>query len=172
MTWQEGEDGTEVSYRERLRAPWWLWLIGLSFVAIVAVAYGYALGGGAALVAGLLLGAGVVALLATSTTVIHVDDKVLRVGRARLPLTCVGSAAALDPDAAARARTVEFDPAAFLLLRTWAAPGAIRIGVRDPLDPHPYWLVSTRHPTALVAAIEQAVDNHGIPGQALPNRAG
>ena len=172
MTWHEGEDGSVVSYRERLVAPWWLWLIGLSFAAVVAVAYESALGTEAAAAAGLLLGLGVVALLISSITVIQVDDKVLRVGRARLPLKWVGTVEALDSDAAARARTLELDPGAHLLLRTWAAPGAVRVFVLDRADPHPYWLVSSRRPAALADAITTAVEKSQATGQELPEQAG
>jgi hypothetical protein len=35
-------------------------------------------------------------------------------------------------------------------------PTAVRVELHDPADPTPYWLVGTRHPHHLAAAIEAA----------------
>ena len=44
------------------------------------------------------------------------------------------------------------DARAYLLIRPYLqAP--VRVDVRDPADPTPYWLVSTRHPEQLAAAV-------------------
>ena len=60
------------------------------------------------------------------------------------------------PEAVA-ARGTGLDARAWTLLRGWVDPVA-RIALDDPDDPAPYWVVSTRHPTVLAAAIaaEQA----------------
>ncbi len=79
----------------------------------------------------------------------------LRAGPARLPLEDAGSVRALDASAAWRLRGPEADPRAYLYLRGWV-PTAIRIEVVDASDPAPYWYVSTRHPEALVAAVDAA----------------
>jgi hypothetical protein len=34
--------------------------------------------------------------------------------------------------------------------------GLVRVPLLDPADPAPYWVVSTRHPEALAAALERA----------------
>lgn len=156
MTWAEGEDGLNPTYRERLGPPWWLWALAALFAMTVAVAYGFALGTPAGLVAGILLAGGAAAALATSTSVLTVDECVVRAGRARLPLNAVGAVTPLDRSASALARTREFDPRAYSMLRTWAAGGSVRIDVEDPRDPHPYWLVSSRHPDSFAAAIRAA----------------
>ena len=33
----------------------------------------------------------------------------------------------------------------------------VRVDLNDPADPHPYWLVSTRHPERLADALRQEV---------------
>ena len=43
----------------------------------------------------------------------------------------------------------------WLLIRGWVSP-VVRIELSDPSDPTPYWIVSTRSPAALVAAIASA----------------
>jgi hypothetical protein len=58
------------------------------------------------------------------------------------------------------------DARAYLLLRPYVRR-AVRIEITDPRDTTPYWLLSTRHPERLAAALSSApVD--GVP----PPRAG
>lgn len=153
---QEGHDGTVVTYRERLAPPWWAWVLGGAFATGVGVAYGFALGAASGVLAAVLLAAGSAGLLVTTVAVVAVDECGLRAGRARLPLQVIGTVTPLDAAASAVARTRDFDPRAFVLLRTWAAASSIRVEVCDARDPHPYWLVSTRDPEALTAAIHAA----------------
>jgi hypothetical protein len=46
----------------------------------------------------------------------------------------------------------EADARAYLLLRPYLKR-TVRVTVRDDRDPAPYWLVSSRHPEALAAAV-------------------
>ena len=41
---------------------------------------------------------------------------------------------------------------AFVAIRPWIGPG-VQIILDDPDDPTPYWVVSTRHPRRLMAAM-------------------
>ncbi len=144
----EGRDGSVVAYHERIHAPLVVWLVATALAAALAVAYGYRLG----LLAGLLTFAvaelGVVALLLTTAPLVVVDDVVFRAGRARLPLRHVGRIAPLDADRTRDARGAKADPTAFLCTRGWVSTSVL-VEVDDPEDPHPYWLVSTRHGRAL-----------------------
>lgn len=169
-TWREGRDGTTTVYSERLLPPWWLWFAAGAFAAMVAVAYGYAWGAPAAVLSALVVAGGLGALLVATSSVVAVDDRVVRAGRARLPLRWVGDVEALDRDAAALARTRDFDPAAYTLLRTWASGRAIRMRVTDPDDPHPSWLISTRDPDTLADAIRH--QSARFAGHPLPDQAG
>jgi hypothetical protein len=153
----EGRDGTVVAYRERLHAPWWVWLVGVVLTGSLGIAYGYPLGAPAGWV--VFVGCmGLVAwwLLATAPLVV-VDDVVLRAGRARLPLRCAGRIAPLDAAQTRDARGRLADPAAYLCLRGWVA-ASVLVEVEDPDDPHPYWLVSTRHGHDLARALAAARD--------------
>ncbi len=153
MTCTEGRDGTAVAYSERLLPPWWLWLLAAAFAGAVGVAFAFALGGAAGITAAVLVGGSAVLLLASTVVVIRVDECVIRVGRARLPGRFAGAVTALDAQASITARRSGFDPRAYTVLRTWSSPLTIRIDVSDPADPHPFWLVSSRDPDALAAAI-------------------
>ena len=158
MQWQEGQDGQEQRYRERIFPGWWLWLAVAGFVAMIAIAYGYAFGSGAGWLvaaAGGLLAAGV--LLATRLTV-HVDDQVLRVGRARLPLRWVGRVVPLNAELSREARSTRLDPRAHLALRTSRCDTSVMVEVTDPDDPHPYWLFSVKDPDKLATVLRKAVE--------------
>ena len=46
----------------------------------------------------------------------------------------------------------KLDPAAFVAHRAWIGPMVLAV-LDDPDDPTPYWLVSTRHPDQVLAAL-------------------
>jgi len=103
-----------------------------------------------------LYGAIVVLLLATTPT-IEIDDRMLRAGRARLPLAVVaGASEALGADAVHQ-RGVGLHADAWLLIRGWI-PDVVRVDLADPEDPTPYWILSSRRPKELAAAILAARD--------------
>jgi len=123
--------------------------------ATLGLAYGYAVG----LAVGVLttvVACGLVAWLLLGTSpVVRVDDRVLRAGRARLPLGYVGRRAVVSPADTTRLRGRDADPSAYLCVRSYVR-ASVMVEVTDPQDPHPYWLVSTRRPEALLAALDEA----------------
>lgn len=138
-------------YRERLWPAWWVYLATglvipaslLVFLPISQIA-GY-------VAAVVLYGAIVVILLATAP-VIEVTDAELRVGRARIERRFLGRTTAhVGPEAVAE-RGTRLDARAWLKLRGWIS-GVVRIELDDADDPTPYWLVSTRRPEQLAAAL-------------------
>jgi hypothetical protein len=170
MPWREGTDGERVRYSQRLLPPWWAWVAVLGFVASVAVAYGYAF----TVTAGALVGAaGALAaavLLLGTAPLVRIDERVLRVGRARLPLTHVGRIVPLDQQLSIEARTTRLDPAAHLLLRTATTGTSVMVEVTDPDDPHPYWLFSAKHPQQVATALARAVEEEGEARRGAPTR--
>ncbi len=143
-------------YRERLAVPvaWWL----LAVPVIVSLAsYGFygGIDGRTLLICVAVFTAGyIVALLAWGATVIEVSAGRLRVGNAQLPLGLVTEAVPLDADQAAALRGSHADPAAHMLIRPFLKQ-AVYIAVQDPAGQVPYWLVGTRRPAELAAAIER-----------------
>lgn len=94
----------------------------------------------------------VIAVLLATSVAIDVDDTTLRCGKAKIERSFVGTATGhLGSDATAE-RGVRLDARAWLLLRGWI-PGVVRIELTDANDPTPYWLVSTRRPAELAAAL-------------------
>jgi hypothetical protein len=143
-----------VTFQEQLRVPvrWWV----LAAVAVLAlfVAAAASVGAQVAVLAALLAAAGLSAwLLGMSRLRTEVDGRGLRVGAAHLPAWALGEVAVLRGDEAARAEGTAADPRAYYVLRGWVSD-AVRVGVADPTDPVPYWIVSSRHPDELARALD------------------
>ncbi|GEK03057.1 DUF3093 domain-containing protein [Streptomyces sp. 1-11] len=142
-------------YEERLTAPrsWWLisFLVGVSF-ALILLPFGTL-----PLLGGLVGGTAAAAVVASAygSPRIRVVGDSLIAGEARIPVSALGDAEVLDPEAARAWRTYKADTRAFLLLRAYI-PTALRVEVTDPQDPTPYLYLSTREPERLAAAIEAA----------------
>jgi hypothetical protein len=98
---------------------------------------------------------GCVILLIVGSPVIQVTATELIAGRARLPLEFVGAVEGYTGDDGRHQLGPGLDARAHLLIRGWVGPVA-RIEVTDERDPVPYWLVSTRTPDKLAAAITSA----------------
>jgi len=113
------------------------------------------LGPVAAGVAGVLTVVVVATLLVRASVPVAVRDGVFVAGPARLPLAVVGEVEPLDAAAMRHARGPGLDARAYLCLRGWV-PGGVRVHLRDPEDPVPYWLVSSRRPASLAAALTAA----------------
>lgn len=97
----------------------------------------------------------IVIVLVVSTPVVTVSATELVAGRARLPLAVIGAVQGFTKDAAQLERGQHLDARAWLQIRGWIDP-VIKVDVDDAADPTPYWLLSTRHPDALIAAIDLA----------------
>jgi hypothetical protein len=141
-------------YRERLWASAWMFLAAALIIPATLVVF-LPISTVAGIVIALLLYAGCVAALVVSSAVLEVTTERFSAGRASLPIRFVGEATAYrEPDATAQ-RGPRLDARAWLLIRGWVAP-VVRVELTDETDPAPYWLVSSRRPEKLVAALRQA----------------
>ena len=86
------------------------------------------------------------------------EDGWFRAGRARVELRFVGEVVPLDAETTRLVAGRDADARAYLLLRPYRKK-AVKVSLRDPADPTPYWLVSTRRPDALAAALTRAVES-------------
>jgi hypothetical protein len=91
-----------------------------------------------------------------------VYDHRLVAGRAHIPLSDIGPAIPLDAERSRAVRGPQIDPAAYHLIRGWIATSVL-VEVSDPADPTPYWLLSSRRPHQLAAAIDMARAEHLLP---------
>ncbi len=143
--------GARPTYSERLWPSAGFWLV----VPLVGVGVALSLwpvGPAVALSAACVVLVLCVAGLLQASPCIVVTDGELRAGRAQIPLGLLGRVQGFVGEEARQERGPRLDARAFLVLRGWVDP-VVRIGLTDPQDPTPYWLVSTRHPEALAAAL-------------------
>ncbi|MFC0643732.1 DUF3093 domain-containing protein [Cellulomonas phragmiteti] len=87
-----------------------------------------------------------------TTPRVDVEHGVLRAGAARIPVDLLADPRVLDRAGLRAELGPALDARAYACLRSWIGT-AVRVEVRDPQDPTPYWIVSTRRPDALVAAL-------------------
>jgi hypothetical protein len=141
------------SYQERLSVPgaWWpavllitgfgIFEVGSGFTYVVMVP-----------VAVFFVGFFIVPLLVSGSTRIAVRDGVLHAGGKDLPVTSVTSIQPLDRAATRLRLGPQADPAAHSVVRGWIGP-SVMLRLANP-QPVPYWIVSTRRPEELAAAIK------------------
>lgn len=150
------------AYRERLLVPVGYWLLAVPVVLVLgAEAYFFVDGWIPPLVIGLLAALVGTFFVHWSLATIEVAGNVLRAGGDTLALTEAGEVIALDEKQAARLRGPRADPAAHLLLRPYLKR-AVCVAIAEPAEGGvPYWLIGTRHPERLAAAISAGRDGAG-----------
>lgn len=140
--------------RERLLPPpSWLVVIGVLVAAVVltvAVVAPWQLSLLTAVVA-LVVAA---AVLRAWAAVIEVGPDALRAGGARIEWRWVADVRVLSPEEHRSWLAGAGEVRAWRLLRPWL-PASVLVTLDDPADPHPCWLLSSRHPDQLAAAIAE-----------------
>ena len=142
-----------VAFAERLTCPASYWAIALGIGLTTVTAVGFYLGPWvAAALAVLTAAAIVVALLWYGSLPVRVDAAGLRVGPSLLEWDYLGEPVPLDAAATRRRLGADADTRAFVAARPYLRE-AVEVPVLDAADPHPYWLVGTRRPERLEAAL-------------------
>jgi hypothetical protein len=147
-------DPADTVYRERLMPTVWMYI----FIALVLPAtllVFMPISPPVGVVVGVLLYLGAIGSLIFTAPVIEVADGELHAGRAHIPVGLLGAATGFTDGEATLERGRRLDARAYLCIRGWVKP-VVRVPVEDPTDPAPYWLVSTRTPEKLIAAIERS----------------
>jgi Protein of unknown function (DUF3093) len=143
-------------YRERLYSPLSWWLVGMTcalmFGAIVWTGFDLWL---TLAVFTALIGITAAFLVNWGRATIEVTDGELRAGEAVLRLVNVGEVRALDEAQARALRGQRADPRAYTLIRPYLRR-AVYVEVCGRESASPYWLLATRKPAELAAAIEGA----------------
>jgi hypothetical protein len=142
-----------VDYAERLSVPLRWWVQGTMLVATLWLAVVVATPAAVAwAVTALAMAVVAAGFLGYGGARITVGGGVLRAGRAHIDVRHVGAVTPLDAEGMRRQAGVDADARAYLLLRPYLKRG-VRVDILDPADPAPYWLISSRHPTDLAAAL-------------------
>lgn len=154
------------AYHEHLRVPAWWWPAGLGLVVL----FGTELVAGltlplAAAAFGVLTVIWLVALWQAGRGSVDVADGELRAGKAQLPLAQAGEVAVLDEGQTRLLRGPRADPRAVVFTRPYLKR-AVYIEISPSGQEVPYWLVGSRNPEALAAAIGKS--RAGGPPAGLP----
>ena len=145
-----------MEFAERLSVPLRWWAQGTMLVATLWLALVVAVPLTVAwTVTGVALALMVALFVSYGAARITVDSEVFRAGRAHISTDHVGTVTALDADAMRLQAGRDADARAFLLLRPYLKRG-VRVDLTDPSDPAPYWLISSRRPDQLAAALTKA----------------
>jgi len=143
--------GADSRYSERLWPSPGIWVVSVGFGALLGLIP-------APIDADLALWTSIVGVVViitamlVSTPVISLDDEWFQAGRARIRREFLAGVEALDTEDMRAARGRRLDARAYLCIRGWL-PRGVKVLLRDPADPTPYWLVSSRRPDALAAAL-------------------
>ncbi|SDH14140.1 Protein of unknown function [Lentzea fradiae] len=141
------------TYRERLYVTWWIWPLPLLAAALLAAEVHMGFPGVRSwLPYVVLLPLTVLLIVRMGSTKVEVADGELRAGDAHIPLELLGEVEIIAQENRRRTMGPDLDPAAHVVHRGWVKP-LVRVRVNDPEDPTPYWVISTRHPERLAAAI-------------------
>lgn len=147
--------GPAVTYSERWTAPLRVWLAVLTVALVAAATIHAGADGLRAVVPYLLLPLlGLAYLARASRGQVRIADGVLSVPGARIPLDQLGGVRELDREGTRRVRGPLAQPRAFVATRAWLT-SSVQVRVEDPDDDTPYWLVGTRHPDRLAAALQE-----------------
>ena len=149
-------EGTPARFVERLTPAPWVWVAALLVAAssgLVVLAVAGPAGAGAVALAAVAV---TTWALQRSSAVVQVAGGELRAGRARIPAAQLGSVYELDTAQMDALRGPKADARAYLCQRGWI-PAGVAVSVEDPADPAPYWLLSSRQPARLAAALRAAV---------------
>jgi hypothetical protein len=151
-------DPSSPHFRERLSPGPAAWTGAVGLGVIVGVAL-WPLAHAVGLPIGVVVAAASIGALVATAPVVEVRGDELRAGRAHVPLDALGEVTPMTTAEEMRAALgPELDARAFVCLRAWARTG-VRVEVTDPADPTPYWLLSTRRPAELAAALDDRPDD-------------
>lgn len=144
------------AFDERLSVPVWWYLpaVGLGVLLGAEIHMGYP-GLRAWIGYVVLIPLCVLALWWLGRTRVTVRDGRLRAGERSLDLSAVGVTDTVAARDKQRAMGPDLDPAAYVLHRAWVGP-LVRVEVTDPDVDEPYWVLSSRRPEQLRAAIAGA----------------
>lgn len=142
---------------EHLRVPWWVWVVAAAVAAGFAAEVHLGYDGVRAWVPYTVVLPPVLAAVWWLGRIrVAVSGGMFRVDDAAVPLAVLAAAEALTGEAKRDALARDLDPVAFVVHRPWVR-AAVRVYLDDPADPTPYWIVSTRRPDALLAALDLPV---------------
>ncbi|WP_106813953.1 DUF3093 domain-containing protein [Microbacterium timonense] len=141
-------------YRERLGPSLWI-LVAAAVAAPMAALVLTPIDTTVALAVGIVVGVLLVALMIAAAPVVEVRGGELRAGRAHIPVEFLGVPVTHVGDDARHVRGAGLDPRSWHLIRG-GIDGVVVIPVTDADDPTTAWVISSRTPDRLSAAVRRA----------------
>jgi len=139
------------TYREVMRPASWLYVATILIIpAIILVLAPINMLFG--IILSIVVYVAIVIVMVVKSPSIELTETTLRVGKANIARSQLGAASAFSGSHAIEQRGTKLDGRAWLMFTGWVDP-VVRIDIADPLDPVPYWLISTRHPEEFVSAL-------------------
>ena len=147
-----------VCYREKLTLPYWCLALGVIFSSIILAEIRIAIPDIPTWLIFLFLVVifSFVTLLVNNTEIMITNHDSTGI-EVYVRKACISSGAvlkAVEVPSSVKSTTMgrQLDPSAYVVHKAWIGPMILLI-LDDPYDPTPYWLVSTRYPKKLLAAI-------------------
>lgn len=141
-----------VIFKEVLRPPIWvlafIYFLLLSLVIAIWAAFGALLTIYVFAIATITI----IYLAFKMRSTISINAEELRIDRAHIERKYLGEVTILDSPKMRLLRTRDADPAAFLAIKFWA-PTGVKIEVKDPRDPTPYWLITSKRGEEIAALL-------------------
>ena len=94
----------------------------------------------------------VIATMLARSKRLVISEQIFTAGSAQIPLNLLGESEIIAPESMQAQLGPQLDARAYLCFKS-GKKGLVKITVSDKSDPTPYWLVSTKDPRALVAAL-------------------
>lgn len=153
--------GPGVLYRERVKPGMAWWLVLAALVAMISIAYGAALGTTIGVAVAVVFSVAIFWGVYRASPLVVVDETGITCGAAELPSATRGAVRVVDGgelSTIARGMDPSVGDRAYSVLPAWGPRRAVVVHVEDPSDPHTAWVIATRHPNRLTAALSHSTD--------------
>jgi len=141
-----------VIFKEVLRPP--IWVIAFIYFLLLSlvIAIWAAFEGLATTYALFVATAAIIFITFRMRSTISITSEELLIDGAHIEIKYLGSVEVLDAQSMRLLRTRDADPAAYLAIKFWI-PIGVKIEVKDPRDPTPYWLVTSKRGEEIAALL-------------------
>lgn len=139
-------------FKEVLRPPIWVLAFIYFLLLSLVIAIWAAFDGLATTYALFVATATIIFIAFRMRSTISITSEELRIDGAHIEIKYLGSVEVLDAQSMRLLRTRDADPAAYLAIKFWI-PIGVKIEVKDPRDPTPYWLVTSKRGEEIAALL-------------------
>ncbi|MEY3933776.1 MAG: hypothetical protein RLZZ606_375 [Actinomycetota bacterium] len=129
-------------YFASITLPVSLFLVALPFSEVVSISMA------------LLSIPAVLVLSWVGSPLISLNDQTLSIGKVQIEVKHLGAAEVISPSSAFEERGIKLDTRAFTKFQI-GVKQMVKIEIKDPLDPTPYWLIATRNPEVLAGLLNK-----------------